>query len=319
VLSARDKACARSGLTVLFAAVFVTGCAGVPDAVRDYGESLSFVELEAVPFFPQERYQCGPAALATLLESSGIAASPEALSDRVFVPGREGSLQIELQAATRAAGRIPYRVDGSMAAVMAELRSGRPVLILQNLGVSWYPRWHYAVIVGVDPAADKVILRSGTVKRRITSTETLLRTWRRGDYWGFVALPPGELPASPNQARYFRAVSDMEATGHHTEALAGWQAALGYWPGSATARLGVANAAFALGDYRSAESAYRQLLTDEPDMLSARNNLAFALAGQGRDAEALAEIRRVLDEVADDDLLRPQFEASYRELLSTTQ
>lgn len=202
---------------------------------------------------------------------------------------------------------------------MAELRTGRPVLILQNLGTGWYPRWHYAMIVGVDPLADNVILRSGTVKRRITSTETLLSIWRRGDYWGFVALAPGELPAMPDQARYVRAVSDMEATDHYAEALSGWKVALAHWPGSATARLGVANAALALGDYRIAEAAYRQLLTDEPGLLSTRNNLAFALAGQGKNAETLAEIRRVLDQMTDDDLLRSQFEASYRELLSSAQ
>ena len=30
------------------------------------------VDLDGTPFFPQERYQCGPAALATILNESGI-------------------------------------------------------------------------------------------------------------------------------------------------------------------------------------------------------------------------------------------------------
>ena len=310
---------APCGPAALLLAVLVTGCAGVPEARRDFGNLESAVELPEVPFYPQERYQCGPAALATLLESSGVRTSPDTLTTQVYLPGRKGSLQIELLAATRAAGRIPYPVDGTMAAVSAELRAGRPVLVLQNLGTGWYPRWHYAVLVGVDPVTNDVILRSGTTRRHITAVDTFVRTWERGEYWGFVALSPGELPEQVDQGRYFQAVADVEATGHHQAAMAGWQAALGLWPESKTAELGVANAAYALGDYPAAESVYRRLLANDPAMLSARNNLAFALAGQGRGDEALAEISAVLEMVAEDDRLRPQFEASYRELLASTE
>ena len=291
----------------------------MPESKRDYGDLEQPVELAEIPFYPQERFQCGPAALATLLESSGIRTSPEALTQQVYLPERKGSLQIELLAATRAAGRIPYPIDGTMAAVTAELQAGRPVLVLQNLGTGWYPRWHYAVIVGLNPESDDVILRSGITRRHITSVDTFVRTWGRGEYWGFVALSPGELPALVDQGRYFRAIAAVESTGHYQAAMAGWQAALRLWPESQTALLGVANAAYALGDYPAAESAYRRLLADTPAMLSARNNLAFALAGQGRGDEALAEIRAVLEMVAEDDRLRPQFEASYRELLASVE
>jgi hypothetical protein len=300
-------------------ATLATGCASVPESRRYYGDLEQPFELAETPFYPQERYQCGPAALATLLASSGIRTSPEALTPQVYLPERRGSLQIELLAATRAAGRIPYSIDGTMAAVTAELQAGRPVLVLQNLGTGWFPRWHYAVIVGVNPGTDDVILRSGVTRRRITAVDTFIRTWERGEYWAFVALSPGELPALVDQGRYFRAVADVEATGHHQAAMAGWQAALALWPGSQTAELGVANAAYALGDYPAAESAYRRLLANDPTMLSARNNLAFALAGQGRGDEAIAEIRAVLGMVADDDRLRSQFEASYRELLASAE
>src|SRR5690554_405536 len=36
------------------------------------------VELTDVPFFPQTEYQCGPAALATVMQYRGIAIEPEA-------------------------------------------------------------------------------------------------------------------------------------------------------------------------------------------------------------------------------------------------
>ena len=54
------------------------------------------LELTAVPFHPQELYQCGPAALATVLNWSGEQVRPSALVDEVYLPGRQGSLQLEM-------------------------------------------------------------------------------------------------------------------------------------------------------------------------------------------------------------------------------
>src|SRR5687767_12923769 len=64
-----------------------------------------------VPFHPQTDHDCGPAALATVLGASGVAITPEALIPQVYLPGRKGSLQLELVGASRRAGRIPYRVE----------------------------------------------------------------------------------------------------------------------------------------------------------------------------------------------------------------
>src|SRR5690606_26276128 len=36
-------------------------------------------QITDLPFFPQDDYQCGPAALATMLQHAGIQRSPEAL------------------------------------------------------------------------------------------------------------------------------------------------------------------------------------------------------------------------------------------------
>ena len=59
------------------------------------------VELGATPFHPQEDYQCGPAALAMALGAAGLATSPEQLARQIFLPGREGTLQIEMLAGAR--------------------------------------------------------------------------------------------------------------------------------------------------------------------------------------------------------------------------
>ena len=279
--------------------VLVTGCASVPPSVSELPATDGPIELADTPFYPQERYQCGPAALTTLLTESGASVSLDDIVDKVYLPGRQGSLQFELLAATRTEGRLPYVIDGTLAAVWNELLAGRPVLVLQNLGVAAIPRWHYAVVVGIDPDAGDVVLRSGTDRRRVTPINTFLQTWRRGDYWGMVALAPDELPAAPDRSRYFEAIAVLEEAGRAEEAAVAWQTALQAWPGDTVALFGRANALFAMRDYRAAEDAYRELLERDSGAVAARNNLALVLAEQGRYDAALQEIGIALAENRD--------------------
>ena len=269
--------------------LLLSACASIPEAVRTLPDDVS-VELAETPFFPQERYQCGPAALATSLVASGANAKIDDIVDAVYLPGRKGSLQLELVAAARRYDRLPYIVDGTLAAVQSELTAGRPVLVLQNLGVAAIPRWHYAVVVGIDAANSEVILRSGTDRRRVTPIDTFLRTWRRSDYWGLVLLRPEELPARPDRKRYFATITALEEIGRTEAAAVAWRTAASRWPGDRVALFGMANAEFSSGRMSVAEVAYRKLLDADPGFAAARNNLALLLAELGRFDEARTQI-----------------------------
>ena len=282
-------------------------CAPIPDTVRELPDA-AIIELEKTPFYPQERYQCGPAALATVLAGSGASVSLDDIVDKTYLPGRQGSLQLELLAATRSRDRIPYVLDGTMAAILGELLAERPVLVLQNLGVAGIPRWHYAVVVGIDTGRNEVVLRSGTDRRRVTKLDTFLRTWGRSDYWAMIVLRPDELPASVNRDRYFAAISALEETGQLDTAEQAWRNAAGHWPDDVVVHFGLANIALAREDYEAAATGYRTLLDKHGSVVVARNNLALALAGQGEFDEALAEIRRAL--IGNDD---PTIEAELRD------
>lgn len=290
----------------------MAGCAGVGVPVAQIAPAA--LELEATPFFPQDRYQCGPAALATVLSASGASVVPETLVDEVYLPGRQGSLQTELVAAARRYGRVPYRLPATQQALAAELHAGRPVLVLQNLGVSAFPRWHYAVVIGMDPARDAYLLRSGTERRRVTRRSVFLRTWSRSGNWGLVMLAAGELPAADDPAGYLRALAAVEATGGRELARAGYRAALARWPGNRLARLGLGNVALARGAAGTAAAHYRALLADDPDDLIALNNLAEALSRAGRTDEALRAIGRALAAAPEGHPLRPALEQTRRNL-----
>jgi ABC-type bacteriocin/lantibiotic exporter with double-glycine peptidase domain len=134
-----------------------------------------------VPFFPQTDYQCGPAALATILAHEGLAVDPDSLAPAVYTEGLRGSLQAELLAATRRHGLVPYPLSPDPATLVAEIDSGKPVLVLQNLGLDRLPIWHYAVVVGFDAERHEVLLRSGTERRRTERLSRFLRSWARAD------------------------------------------------------------------------------------------------------------------------------------------
>jgi tetratricopeptide (TPR) repeat protein len=277
----------------------ISGCAAIPESVRELPNPDIVLELSDTPFFPQQMYQCGPAALATALAASGLDVVPGDLIPKVYLPGRKGSLQVELLAATRTSGRLPYLLDPTLAALADELQAGRPVIVLQNLGVSMIPRWHYAVIVGVDGTNDTVVLRSGTEERRLTPMDLFLRTWKRGDFWAMTVLRPGELPTNVDRRRYLAAAADLEQVGMLSAATSAWRAALQQWPDDAVARFGLGNTLLSLDQPVEAERVYRELIAARPELVAARNNLAMALYGQGHYEDAMFEVDTALKRTDD--------------------
>jgi hypothetical protein len=281
-------------LPFLFLAL--AGCASHGPALNAIDGSLpERVELTETPFFPQDDYQCGPAALATVLSASGVNTTPEALMPEVYLPGRQGSLQTELIASTRTHGRMPYLLAPGIEDIAAELAAGRPVLVLQNLLLRSVPQWHYAVVVGYDREQEQFILRSGTTRRLVMSTRKFQKTWALADRWALLPLQPGDAPARPDLDRYMAAAAGLEATGRVDAANASYTRAQSLWPQAALPWLGLANLAYARGDFLVAENAYVAAIERDPTNAAARNNLAETLAKRGCVKDAKREIVRALE------------------------
>lgn len=249
------------------------------------------VELHSTPFFPQRRYQCGPAALATVLAASDITVSADDLVERVYLPESHGSLQTELIGTGRSFDRLPYRIDPELSAILGEVTAGRPVLVLQNLGLATLPVWHYAVVVGFDASADRLLLRSGTTERLSMTSHRFLQSWQRADRWAVVLLRPGELPTRAVRDRFLEAAAGLESARRYPAALAAYAAALERWPDSTTALLGIGNVHYRLGALPEAAAEYGRVLAIDAGHAVARNNLAQVLLERGEPDAALREIR----------------------------
>lgn len=282
----------RGGLVSCMLALALTGCAAQEPRLAQGPApgGAARVELRDTPFFPQREYQCGPAALATLLASAGVAVQPDDLVAEVYIPARRGSLQAEMIAVTRSRGLLPYVLPPSLEALLAQLAAGRPVLVLQKTGAGPWPGWHYAVVVGYDTEGQRVVLRSGTEARLEMSAARFAATWDRADRWALVALQPGVLPAQADPGRYMQAAAGLEAVGQLEAAGRAYAAAASRWPAEPRPYLGLANLAYGRGDLAAAEQGFRAAAERAPDDAAARNNRAAVLLELGCPAAARREI-----------------------------
>ncbi len=267
------------GFTVLASA----GCAALDApqtrALRQGAEGPR-AQLHHIAFFPQTPFHCGPAALATVLDAAGFATTPDVLAAGLFIPAREGSLQVEMLAAARRVGAMATRVPGQLTALMREVQAGHPVLVLQNLGLAFYPRWHYAVVVGHDLDRREFTLRSGTEREQTMGFNVFEHTWARSGHWAIVVRPPGQWPVTAR-------VEDAEASAVAFERMAPpalaftvYRSLLLRWPNSLVGSMGQGNVELKLGEHDAAANTFARAAAMH-DSAAAFNNLAIARARRG--------------------------------------
>ena len=281
----------------VFILALAVGCASLFPQTSELGKSglppglPERVELAHTPFFPQEEYQCGPAALATALVSAGAQTTPEALVPQVYVPERKGSFQVEMLAAARRHGMVSYALAPKFEDLLREIAAGTPVIVLQNLGILW-AGWHYAVAIGYDYSRGTLVLRSGTQEREVMPFGTHELVWMRSGYWAMVAMPPDRIPVTAEEKSWLNALAAFERVGNARAARTAYEKTLERWPENVNARIGLANVHHGLGDLAKAEAVLREAAGRDPDSVVVLNNLAQTISDQGRHAEALPFIER---------------------------
>ncbi|MBC7183917.1 MAG: PA2778 family cysteine peptidase, partial [Marinobacter sp.] len=283
-------------LAVFFLVSLLAGCATTPNWPEPEGGTTADsrpeqLVLEDVLFFPQERYQCGPASLAMMLNSQGLETNPEILKELVYIPGREGALQVEMVAAARAHGMLVYPLDGTLESLLEEVAAGHPVLVMQNLRFGWWPQWHFAVVIGYDTGERDLILHTDTRECQSIDLEVFRNTWGRADNWAVTILPPDEVPATAKPLRFLQSAHDLETTGRTTAAGIAYETAEVTWPDQPAATMARGNLAWQLGNRNEATRHFLNTVTRFPEFAEGWNNLAFALEARDCPSTASASAR----------------------------
>ena len=281
----------RSRLASLLLFLILTaGCATVrpPD-----WQQQTAVDIHGIPNYRQQRLQCGAAALAMALTWSGRTITPGDLEDEVYTPERQGSLQFALVGAARRHGRAAYKIHG-LDSLLHELQAGHPVLVLENLGLSWVPQWHYSLVVGIDPAADTVLLQAGLDRPEQRPIASFLHTWGRADFWGLLVLPPQQLPVSLTSQKIVADLAGLERVDPRAAAQA-YQQVTQRWPNEPQGWLGLGNSLYATAQPERAAAAFDHACQADQPSAIACNNLAQVRLEQGRQAEARQAIQRAIE------------------------
>ena len=282
----------------VFIALLVTACSTPQTAALLNARQPHLperAELGQVVFHPQEAHQCGPASLAMALHASGLEIRPEELTSFTYLPEKQGSLQVEMLAAARRQGRVAYLLRPQMEDVLSEIAAGNPVIVLQNLALSWHPMWHYAVAIGYDLSERELILRSGKEPRLHLPLGTFEHTWARSGYWAMLVLPPGKLPQTAVPEIYILALDALESTSPQTDAWPGYTAALKRWPDSLQVLIGAGNAVYRKHDLAAAEQYFLKAQQAHSDSAAASNNLAQVQLELGKFDAALASALRAVE------------------------
>jgi hypothetical protein len=292
---------ARLTAGFIFLSALLSGCSFIAPQTYALKEARpadlpARVELTEVPFFPQDDYYCGPSALAMALNAAGVKVTPEELVDQVYLPGRKGSLQVEMIAAARRRGLIAYEIAPKVTDLLRELAAGSPAIVLENYGpFKSFPIWHYSVVVGYDLDRLEVIRRSGKRPRLPTPLPVFEKIWKEEDYWALVVVPPDRVPVSATETRYASAVVALEKSGNLKNAFIAYNALLKRWPDSFVGQMGRGNTAYALHDLDTAEAAFRQATVAHATEAPAFNNLASVLVERGKFDDALTAAEKAVE------------------------
>jgi predicted double-glycine peptidase len=247
-------------------------------------------DLADVPFFDQADKQCGPAALAAVLGSSGRNVDPRALSAQMYLPERGGTLQLELIASARRQGMLAVQIPSTTQALFREVASGQPIIVLQNLGLSFAPRWHYAVVMGYDLPAREVVLHSGSTRRLRMSLFTFEQTWARSARWAIVVSDPTHIPITISEHAASQAAAALERTSPNAAAAA-FSAILQRWPDNLLAMMALGNQAYTGREFAAARQRFEAATRAHPSNADTWNNLAqtHLALGDRYAAQAAAE------------------------------
>ncbi len=220
------------------------------------------------------------------------------LDARTLIPGKGGTLQIELVTAAEANGLIAYPIEPTFDALIRELNEYHPVIVLVNRGYFWYPLWHYAVITGYDVKMQTILTHFGDTPNEAIPIGTFAALWERSGNWAVVLLPPGQLPEFATAEKFLSSAYNLEKNGLTNEAIIAYETALKRWPNDIPLLFALGNAYYKVYQISKAEEIYRYILLIDSKYFFALNNLADLLCQTGKSDEAL----KLLNQVVTDDV-----------------
>lgn len=175
-----------------------------------------------------------------VMTHSGRNISMSELSSQVITTNMRGSFKTDMLSAIRRQGMLALAIK-DLKSMITEVSAGLPVLVFQNLGLSWWPQWHYAVVTGHDFSGPDMILHTGDKSYKKMDMRLFERSWILGGHWSYLVVQPGQLSVTADEKTHVEAASMLEALGNLSAAHISYQSIQKRWPTSLGALIGLGN------------------------------------------------------------------------------
>jgi ABC-type bacteriocin/lantibiotic exporter with double-glycine peptidase domain len=157
--------------------LFALGCSPLGRSFPD-PPPAGFREVSGVPFLAQEeRDDCGPAALASLLAHRGSEIPVAQIRKAVYSPILQGTLAPDMENYARDLGFDTRSGRGDLELLRRAIDGGRPVIIPIQAGSRFLSRPHYLVVYGYGP--DAFLVHAGIKPAILMDASDLLSRWEK--------------------------------------------------------------------------------------------------------------------------------------------
>lgn len=279
------------GKPLLFLCFLLAGCASLPTRPA-YGPSPAVGEglfLAEAPPVEQRAYQCGPAALESVLRYWGAEADASALADSLSSSRHaRGVLNIALAQQMKDRGFWTQMESSDLAQLREWVRRGVPPVITLHVGRFGMPLYHFVVITGFDSRQDLFYLNAGRSGVESLGADQLDARWKRAGRWALIVCPPERVawPLNGGQAAEMGLL--FEKRGDLESAQRWYQIAAEQEPGNPAVQFNLANVELKRGRLEAARARYEKLSSRHPAWMALQNNLAWTRLSLG-DAHGAAE------------------------------
>lgn len=157
-----------------------------------YSNPATGFYIKDVPFFPQTRYYCGPASLASVMNYYGLSVTEEEVAKEIYITKLSGTLPMDILRYARTKGLDGLYYKGSIDDIKKHISMGRPVILFLDLGYAAYPLRHYIVATGYNDEMGYLIAHSGREKEKVFSYKQIQEAWGKTGFGTILVTPKGK-------------------------------------------------------------------------------------------------------------------------------